>query len=127
MQNEHFGPFSKQSNATIPFFCFKNKCIPDMRFATNMTGGTFVPESKQLVELTQQFILLGTSASGKTRAIFDVARQKFAMFAIQYNAKIKSTSAGEVVSNVAKGNYSPLQVDQERRDTTCRSTTPHYS
>jgi hypothetical protein len=74
-QNERFGPFSFQE-AVIPFV----EDRVDLRFADAFNGREITPEAKALKEATSNIIMLGTSASGKTRTIFDVARKDFMIY-----------------------------------------------
>jgi hypothetical protein len=74
-QDERFGPFSSRE-AVIPFV----KDRVDLRFADAFNGRKITPEAKALKQATSNIIMLGTSASGKTRTIFDVARKDFMIY-----------------------------------------------
>jgi hypothetical protein len=52
----------------------------DLRFADAFNGKEITPEAASLLEATSNIIMLGTSASGKTRTIFDVARKAFMIY-----------------------------------------------
>jgi hypothetical protein len=74
-QNKRFGSFSFRK-AVIPFV--ENRV--DLRFADAFNGNKITPEAAALDEATSNIIMLGTSASGKTRTIFDVARRNFMIY-----------------------------------------------
>jgi hypothetical protein len=73
-QSERFGPFSFRK-AVIPFV----QSRVDLRFV-DAFNGKITPEAKALQAAKGNVIILGTSASGKTRTIFDVARRKFMIY-----------------------------------------------
>jgi hypothetical protein len=75
-----------EQDKRLGLFSFREAVIPfledrvDLRFADAFNCGEMTPEAKALKEAKSNIIMLGTSASGKTRTIFDVARKDFMIY-----------------------------------------------
>ena len=71
---------NRDTCTTLPCWTVNGNAVLDLRFAKTATGERFVPESQQILQLEGVLPLLAATGSGKTRAIFDAARQKYTIY-----------------------------------------------